>query len=221
MNQVMGLVCHRAGSARLPYKAMQLLNGHPMAHYTFDALSQALPYTWLFTDDVALQGLAVRYPGIVPTPFDRPAAVSQALSTSLDTVKYVCQRLKPLPDWCLLVQVTSPGLRAAHIRQALAMLAAHPDADGLVSVVAPAKPPTWLMQANDMWMGNSPWPENRQAWLPNGAMYVFKPSAILAGQPLLSGRVLIYPMDDTPIHRLDIDTVADFYQARSMLRYNC
>ena len=100
----------------------------------------------------------------------------------------------------------------------MALLAKHPQADGLLSVVETLKPPQWIIQPDGPWLGTTPWPADQPAWLPNGAIYLFRPAAVLAGQDLLQGRVLLYCMDKEPAHRLDVDTPVDFQLARMVMQ---
>jgi CMP-N-acetylneuraminic acid synthetase len=223
---IIGIICHRAGSQRLPHKAMQLLNGHPMAHYVLQTANQALPKTWLFTNDQALQHFSQSFPHIHLPPFPRPNALSQADTSSEDVIRYLLKQLSrkgPLPTWGLLLQLTSPWLTATHVQLALAYWQQHPQADCMVSVCQPRKPLDWLMsevsltpghtldsESSPLWLGDGPCVTSKQ-WLPNGAMYLFNCQAVLQGKPLLHGHILGFDMTsvDHPTD-VDVDTATEF-----------
>jgi CMP-N,N'-diacetyllegionaminic acid synthase len=227
VNSCFAIILHRAGSQRLPHKATQLLNGRAMASYTFEAVthSKLLEHIWLFTDDWALQQLAKTYPAIKLTPFDRPAHLSGPQCESADTLQYCLQQLQAsginLPPWCMLLQVTSPQRTADHIDAALTLLAQHPQADCLLSVSPPSKPPQWLMAAmaptthdHPLWLSDQPaLPAEAPYWMPNGALFIGKTNAILNGQPMISGQILAYHMGQC----IDVDTAEDLLQVSQRL----
>jgi CMP-N-acetylneuraminic acid synthetase len=187
-----------------------------MAHYTLAAAYHSpLVHTWVFTDDAPLQGLTQAFsPRVQLTPFARPTYLSQAHTTSEATLQWCLQQLTqtsgyPLPPWCMLLQVTSPQRTAAHIAQALALLAQHPQADGLISVVPPEKPSHWLYGHTDgVWLDTTPLcPQATQTWLPNGAIYVVRTALALQQGTLTHGRMLRFAMTT----RQDVDTPQDIW----------
>ena len=214
-----GLILARAGSQRLPGKSMRPLCGKPMAQYTMEAARAAssLSQQWLFTDDPDVIKLGQQLGVQLPT-FDRPTNLSQAGTTTWQTVRYFLDQF-PEAEWpnCLvLLQSTSPLRTSKDIDDAVAQFQQTPDCDLLISVYEPEKPLHWVLQRNK---GNKLEPAFTQATpplaFPNGALYIVRPE-LLRTHPEPSAEIPALNVQgfQMPATRsVDIDTLTDFQLA--------
>jgi CMP-N-acetylneuraminic acid synthetase len=232
--RVWAVVLARAGSQRLPNKAMLPLCERPMASWYFDALQETdgIERRFLFSDDDALLALAKSsHPKIEVPPFQRPPAVSDASTSSFDSLAYFLQEwqaqsLDDLPDWVMLCQCTSPLVQTVDFQNALQALEAQSEnvrSTGLLSVCPPSKPLSWLLKK---WQNNVK-PANLHLQddaentyvTPNGAFYIVPTLALLQKPVGFSlwdlDTVVAYEM---PWQRsIDIDTAPDFQVAEALL----
>jgi CMP-N-acetylneuraminic acid synthetase len=232
--RVWAVVLARAGSQRLPNKAMLPLSQRPMASWYFDALEHAegLERRFLFSDDDALLNLVQdSHPQIELPPFKRPLSVSEAHTSSFESLAYFLHTwqshtYEALPDWVMLCQCTSPLVQAEDFNAALAELHTHRPtlhSTGLLSVSAPNKPLSWLLKKTQGHVKPAPmrWHTSEESTYvtPNGAFYIVPTSALLQKPVGFSlwdlDTVLAYEM---PWHRsIDIDTATDFQVAEALL----
>lgn len=204
------LIVSRQGSTRLPGKATKMLGKKPLIAYTFEACLQApsISRRMIFSDDPKVLQLA-QASGIEIPGFERPAAISQSDTSTEETLRYFLKQFpaSTLPSTMMLLQPTSPFRTWEDIENALALFNNTP-CDGVISVTMPEKPAHWLYQKNDIGFLEPLLPQTTEAWLPNGAIYLFKPQQILDGADFTSGNILPYVM---PRERsIDIDTAEDF-----------
>lgn len=229
--KIWAVVLVRAGSKRLPQKAMRPLLGQPMVSWYLKALSEAQGFErrFLFTDDPdVLDCTTLQHPAIEIPSFLRPSQTSTDNTSSFDTLRYFLKQWDPalLPPWVMLGQCTSPLVDAKDFEKALALLASQDQAQGLLSVCAPAKPLTWLLTAQAHASGLQhvqPHPVAKsmgQDYLPNGAFYILRTQALLETKGPFSlwdhSPILPYVM---PYARsIDIDTPEDFQVAEALLQ---
>ncbi len=232
--RVWAVVLARAGSQRLPNKAMLPLCNRPMASWYFDALEDAegIERRFLFSDDDALLDLAKgSHPKIEIPPFQRPPAVSDAQTSSFDSLAYFLQEwqaqsFEALPDWVMLCQCTSPLVQTVDFQKALEDLESYTEnlrSTGLLSVCPPSKPVSWLLKKtqNDVKPANLHLHDDAENTYvtPNGAFYIVPTLALLQKPVGFSlwdlGTVLAYEM---PWQRsIDVDTAPDFQVAEALL----
>ncbi|MGE0200591.1 MAG: hypothetical protein AB7P76_06450 [Candidatus Melainabacteria bacterium] len=214
---VWGVIPSRRDSRRLPGKAILPVNGEPMIHYTFQAAlaCDCLDRCLVYSDDPGVLALACDA-GIELPPVDRPPHISGDASTTDDTLRALLNVYprKHWPDTLVLLQPTSPLRVAADIESALAIYAGNA-CDAVVSVHRPAKPLSWTYWrlAGELLPAFA---EDIDLVMPNGAVYVGSTARLMAGEPLVSGRVLAHEM---PWHAsVDVDTLEDLLIAETLLR---
>ena len=231
--RIWAVVLARAGSQRLPNKAMLPLCGSPMASWYFKALENVngIERRFLFSDDESLKRLVqMEHPRIEIPPFQRPSAVSDANTSSFDSLAYFLQEwqrrnLASLPEWIMLCQCTSPLVQTIDFEKALEQLndqEMSPKA-GLLSVCPPSKPLSWLLKKAEQKVvpfQNTLFATAEQDYVtPNGAFYIIPTQALLEKPVGFSlwdlEDVLAYEM---PWQRsIDIDTAPDFQVAEALL----
>jgi CMP-N,N'-diacetyllegionaminic acid synthase len=137
MSGVLGLVPARGGSKGVPGKNTRLLAGRPLLAYTADAAlaSRVLDRIVLSTDDDQIAE-AGRRAGL-DVPFMRPPELAADETPMLPVIRHAVESLDAAgwqTEMVVLLQPTSPLRRAAHIRDAVALLR-DTNADSVVSVV--------------------------------------------------------------------------------------
>jgi CMP-N,N'-diacetyllegionaminic acid synthase len=126
--------------------------------------------------------------------------------------------------WFVYLQPTSPLRTGEHIAKAFEALAAHPEATATVSV-APLEPKVyWTMKIGESGVLEPLFPEavsaNRQSfdavYRPNGAIYIFNYDEFkTTGKFPIMGAL---PFVMSEAESVDIDTAADFEQAKALVR---
>jgi CMP-N-acetylneuraminic acid synthetase len=164
----------RAGSTRLPNKALKPLSGLPLVHYTLACMAtlkthQITQRNWLYTNDANVLSYVTNFNQpetlIDSPPFVRPETVSHATAGAWDTVQAFLHQLlhtepsMPRTKWAshlVLLQATSPFRQAAQVAQAIAHYQHHlqtyqlnPNTTGLMSVTALEKPASWLLGVSE------------------------------------------------------------------------
>jgi len=139
----------------------------------------------------------------------RPAHLATDTTPSIDVIRYHLTT-RPDVEWVVLLQPTSPLRTSLHIEEAFATLdsaAAHK----LVSVVEIECPASWVHFVAD---GNrlaalDPLP--KKLFRPNGAIYIARREAILAGADFSSGGSV--PFEMPAALSIDVDDVFDMRDA--------
>lgn len=135
---VLAVLPARGGSKSIPKKNITPLGGRPLISYALAAVrsSSAVSRTIVDTDDAEIAEVA-RGLG-AETPYLRPAELAQDDTPTMPVLRHALAWLEKnesyVPDALLLVQPTSPFIRAREITDAVALLAAHPEADSVTSV---------------------------------------------------------------------------------------
>ena len=230
---VLGVVTARAGSKGIPGKNTRTLAGKPLIAYTIDAAraSGVFDRLILSTDDEEAARIA-RGMGC-EVPFMRPAALcaddTPHLPVMQHAVAWMREHARYEPDWVMILMPTSPLRQPHHIAEAVE-LARSSGADSVVSVdpmPAHYHPLRALTVDGDGWarlfVGDRPVrdrPVRRQgmpdAWVFNGAIYLFKAGLLGGANPSLYGdRVAAYRM--APPYGHNIDDPADWAEAERIL----
>jgi CMP-N-acetylneuraminic acid synthetase len=137
--RVLGVIPARGGSKSVPRKNIALLEGRPLIAYTIEAAlkSAALADVVVSTDDEAIAGVARENGALVP--FLRPAELATDTAESFPVVAHALEAMEAAGgtpyDAVMMLQPTTPLRRPEQIAQAVAMLAAEPEADGVVSII--------------------------------------------------------------------------------------
>lgn len=187
--KVWGLVLARAGSVRLPGKALQPLAGQPMAYYTLNAAlkAQSLSQTYVYSDVDALNQQAEAL-GLSLSPKPRPAEVSQSHTSTFETVANFLSQFPAAawPEALVLLQVTSPLRLSEDIDGAVELFfeyqRANQPCDWVISTHTPLKPPHWTLKQAENGMLEQVLQPAGPYHFPNGAVYVFKPHLVFETQ---------------------------------------
>ncbi len=233
---VWGLIPSRKNSKRLPGKALSLIEGNPLAYYTFEAIknsglfnSRYFPENkaFLFTDDSSLldyhheyKTKSSRHEERIHIPsFHRPESLSLDGTSTEDTLRYFLKQFDTSehPDYILILQPTSPLRTADDIDQCWSLFHQSKSYDSLISVHTPSKPMHWAYECSSSnTLSKTNELSSKQLVLPNGALYLCKTSDLLSDKPLPYGRVGAYHM---PWHRsVDVDTHEDLVMAEAFIR---
>jgi CMP-N,N'-diacetyllegionaminic acid synthase len=230
---VLGVVTARAGSKGIPGKNTRRLAGKPLIAYTIESAlaSRVFDRLILSTDDEEAARIAQDLGCEVP--FMRPAELCADDTPHLPVMQHAVAWMRDAqhyrPDWVMILMPTSPLRRPSHLVEAVALAVAS-GADSVVSVdrmPAHFHPLRALTVDGQGWarlfVGDRPVrerPVRRQempeAWVFNGAIYLFKADLLFAPDPSLYGeRVGAYPM--APPFGHNIDDEADWAEAERIL----
>lgn len=232
----LGVITARGGSKGIPGKNLKPLAGKPLLAYTFEAAqaSGVLDRVILSTDDVAIADYA-RGLGC-DVPFMRPAELARDETPHLPVMQHALAWLAEhqhyRPDAVVILQPTSPLRRGEHIRDALALLAAH-EVDSVVSVspVPAHMNPMRMLRLDDRGRAVlfvtgelvrrriNRRQDQPEAFTMNGAVYAFRTHVLTAAEPSLYGdSTLALRMNDPA--GISIDTLDDWSEAEKALRYH-
>ncbi len=233
-SSIWAVVLSRAGSKRLPNKALRLLANRPMSSYYFEALShvQGIERRFLFSDDADLNAFVQReHPQVELPPFERPAVVSTDEVSSFETLRYFMKQwdLSTLPQWVMLCQCTSPLVEIIDFENALRCVQnletqSSPSSlpsIGFLSVTVPQKPLHWLLESNENGVHPAKLAHPQtQYYLPNGAFYIVPTHALLNSQANFSLWDLetVLPFEMPWYRSIDIDTAEDLEIAERLMQ---
>lgn len=226
MPKVWGILLAREGSQRLPNKSLLPLAGRPLADYTIEAMLNCpeLRKRWLFTDDTELLKRA-KAQGLDIPPFKRPASVSEAATSSFQTLRYFLQQfpVSDHPELIVLLQLTSPLRTAEDISAALRQYEADTSCDYVLSVNTPLKPYHWSFQQHPDTgrLQRFTSPAEGDVVFPNGALSIFAPSVVLNSptDDLFERTDITIKGYEMPWERsVDIDYPIDFQLAEVLVR---
>jgi len=146
--QVLAIIPARGGSKRVPGKNIKELGGKPMIAYSIEHAqdSKYVDRTVISTDDLATAGVAKQFGAEVP--FMRPAELAGDTVTDLPVFQHALSWLKEnenyVPDIVVQLRPTSPLRKVADVDHAIELLADHPEADSVRTVLA-AEPSPYKM----------------------------------------------------------------------------
>jgi CMP-N-acetylneuraminic acid synthetase len=229
---VLAVVPARGGSKGVPRKNVRSVAGRPLIGWTFEAARGAatLARVVVSTDDPEIAEVA-RAEGI-EVPFLRPPELAADETPMVPVLQHLLRELEARegyrPDALCLLQPTSPLRRAEHVDAAVTLLAAHPEADAVVSVVAvPHHFHPWSVMHRDAGGYLQPFVQGegtrvlrRQdkpvVWARNGAaVYVVRRDVLLEQGSMFGQRCL--PLEMTHEDSVDVDTIADLQVAEAIL----
>ena len=224
---MLAIIPARGGSKGLPGKNIRLLAGKPLiAHSIAAALaSRSITRVICSTDSEEIAEVALQAGAEVP--FLRPSELAADDSLAIDNYIYTVDRLSeegaaPIEEYCVLLP-TAPLRNAADIDGAVAIFR-DKAADSVISYYPAPHPVQWYRYIDDNGVLQSFFDDggrlaNRQsekaAYLPNGAIYLFRHSILKSTRLYYTDRTYPYLM---PADRsVDIDTLADFEYAEFLL----
>ena len=210
----------RGGSKRLPRKNILPLCGKSLMERTEDALREAglSGRAVLSTDDdeLAAEGRRIGW----QVPFLRPAELAGDRVSTYDVVSHVLDWYRAeeqrLPEYVLLLQVTSPFRRGLHIAAAAQALQDNPEAEAVVSVYSAPHNGSNLFWGNrDFLSGVAVDGAGRQLLAANGAIYLVRTDALRDSGGFYPPRTV--PLVMAEEDSLDIDTPQDWIVAEAVL----
>ena len=224
---MLAIIPARGGSRGIPRKNLKDLNGHPLIYYTIIAAqkSRYIDQLILSTDDPEIAGVASQYG--VEIPFMRPEDLATDTSRAIDTYIYTVERLnREHGTACrefVVLQPTSPLRTAEDIDNAVQVFI-EKRADSVISVTE-TSPPEWALKIDSKGVLKNYFSglmevKNRQelepAFMPNGAVFVFKLSLLKESGTYYSSKT--YPSIMPPERSVDIDNQHDFEIAQFLMR---
>lgn len=216
------LIVARGGSRGVPGKNLRPIGGLSLVGWKARAAAKAAPGARLVisTDSAEIADEARRHG--VDVPFMRPAELATDSATSASVVRHALETLAArgeLFDWVMLLEPSAPFATAAHMREALDMMA-RLDAD-LVVGMKETHPHTAFIGEIPADGSIAPIIESmrrrgrhlrrqdlRQEWTMNGALYLFRTDMFLKGDDIYGGPRSFGLMMDAA-HSIEIDNPAD------------
>ncbi|MCG8509306.1 MAG: acylneuraminate cytidylyltransferase family protein [Rhodospirillales bacterium] len=128
----------RGASKRFPRKNVAILAGKPLVTYAIGAAKKAatIDGNYVSTDDIEIADIA-RAAG-AQVPYLRPEELAGDQVTADDVVNHLIRHLRTVEeepaDIVVLIQPTSPFVKAAHIDAAVNMLKDCPDLDSVTTM---------------------------------------------------------------------------------------
>lgn len=229
---IVGIITARGGSKGIPGKNIKPFGGTPLIAHTIAAAKEsgALDRLILSTDDEAIAAVAREHG--CEAPFVRPAALATDEAGHVEVLQHAVLWLKEQgeePDAVMLLQPTAPLRQAAHIKEAVELLRAHPEADSVLSV---ARVPSAYRSQKTMrivgerlvLLGGEPIyrrvarrQDLQDEYFSAGMIYLFKPAVLWGDPPSLYGETTLpYVVEEK--YLADIDTPEDWARAEAALR---
>ncbi len=212
----------RGGSKGIPRKNIRLLAGRPLIEYSIAAALQAtsVDRCVVSTDDQEIAAISRTAGAEV---IMRPEGLARDDTPTLPVVRHVVETVKQgdyHPDVVLTLQPTSPLRQPRHIDEAMAIFAADPEADSLVSCIEVPHiyHPNSVMRQDKMgylrpYLGGDlilRRQEKGRVFARNGAaIYITRMSCL--DQFIFGGNLLAYPMAQSD--SIDIDHESDLQMA--------
>ena len=227
-NLVIAFIPARGGSKGLPGKNLMSIAGKSMIERAAASAvdwpgGSKVDVTVVSSDDEAILASAN---GAGCVTHERSAFAASDAATAADVIRDYFQSPEVMLDgdpWVVYLQPTSPARTGAHVAAAFALIEA--GARSVVSVTTPEKSPYWTLNVNDQGLLTPLFPEafeaNRQslqpAYIPNGAIYIFKLSDFLVSGavPVSNAAAYVMGRDES----VDIDTREDFEKAKALLEH--
>lgn len=226
---MLAIIPARGESKGVPRKNIRLLNGRPLIAYTIQAAlkSPSLTKVIVSTDCEETAQIAENYGADVP--FLRPAGLAGDQSLAVDTYLYTCDRLEgdgySKIENITVLQPTSPLRTSDDIENAVALFKAK-KADSVISVCESTHPVEWYKKIDSHGVLRDYYDHqvdpllNRQAlcqaYVPNGAIFIFRYDFLKTHKTYYSDRTFPYIM---PKERsIDIDTLRDFLWAEFLIQ---
>lgn len=226
---VLAFIPARGGSKGLPGKNMMKISDKTLIERAIDStrgflLGTPIDFVVVSSDDDEILEEARRFNAI---DFKRSAFAASDEASAYDALYDYLKApeveisMDGADPWIVYLQPTSPGRKGRHVEEAFHLLG--PGIDSVVSVVEPEKSPYWALTVGPTGRISPMFPEaygqNRQAlpkaYLPNGAIYIFKMSALLAAKKVPVEGAAAYVMDATS--SIDIDTREDYERAKRLI----
>lgn len=225
--RLLAIIPARGGSKGIPRKNIHPLGGRPLIAYSIDVArqSRAIDRTIVSTDDAEIAQISRDLGAEVRM---RPSSLAQDDTPTRAVLEHVVAELaieSYIPDAVLTLQPTSPLRTVRHVDEAMALFAADPKADSLVSCVEVPHifhPQSVMRRTWDGYL--EPYlpamqPTRRQdkptVFARNGAAIYITRTARLSSY-VFGGRLIPYLMDVES--SIDIDSIEDLHAAERLLQ---
>ena len=229
MTEILGIIPARGGSKGIRKKNIALLADHPLIYYTITAAmnSKCVTRVIVSTEDVEIADVSKEYGAEV---MERPENLVTDSSPTIDTVLHTLEQLSLngyMPDMFVILQPTSPLRTSNDIDDAIGKLKANEIADSLISVSVPSHSIYKALRLNDQNLLEPVFEETNisqrrqdlpDAYVPNGALFIYKTAEFLDHKRILSNKTMAYIMDASK--SVDIDTSYDLIVAERMIKGN-
>ena len=226
---VIAFIPARGGSKGLPGKNMLKINGKTLIELAVessrgDLIGTPVDLVVVSSDD---QDILEHASELGCVNFERSEFAATDEATAADAIRDyfgapdVMVDIEDRDPWVIYLQPTSPGRTGRHVEEAFNMIS--PSIRSVVSVVSPEKSPYWTLNINASGRLSPLFPDafnsNRQslppAYIPNGAIYIFKLSDFMATGSVPVDGAAAYIMSAN--ESIDVDTQADFDRAKALL----
>jgi len=223
---MIAIIPARGGSEGLPNKNIKYLAGKPLIAYTIEAAlaSKYINKVIVSTDSEEISLIAENYGAEVP--FLRPDFLTGSDVTAIDIYRYTVEKLNRETGMniseFIVLQPTSPLRTSNDIDLAVELFRDH-NADSVISLCEENHSPVGVKRIvdekiTDFFDGslvNVNSQKQEKAYMPNGAIYIYKYQNIQENGVLNSEKTLPYIM---PIERsVHIDTLMDFEYAEFLI----
>ena len=227
-DHVYAIVPARGGSKGLPGKNLMKIGGKTLIERAIESARDCLyvDAPVVSSDDDAILAEAVRL-NVINHRRAEFASNDEASAADVVTDFLTGDEIEIDPSvdpWIVYLQPTSPARTADMVERAFDVLSEHlPGAKALVSVTHPPKSPYWTLTVGADGKLHPLLPENYglnrqqnpEAFIPNGAIYIFKLSEFRRlGKFPVDGAVPFFMTEEESI---DIDTLEDFEKAKALL----
>lgn len=218
VHPILGIIPARGGSKGLPRKNVLPICGLPMIAHSLRcaAMSNIVDRVVVSTDDPEIAEVARAHGGDVP--FMRPAELARDDTPTIPVLQHVLRAIEAAEGRqyasVLLLEPTSPARLPEDIVRAAELLAASPDADGVVACSRPSFNPLWVgVTAVDGTIKRVFDPEKtyvRRQDVPtfyriNGVLYLWRREFLLRTDPswLTSGKHLMLEVPEARAFSID------------------
>jgi N-acylneuraminate cytidylyltransferase len=230
-DEVLALIPARGGSKSIPRKNLKRLGGHPLIAWTIAAAraSSRLSRVIVSSDDEEIRAVARDYGA--EAPFARPAELARDETTDLPVFLHALRWLEEerglAPKVVVHLRPTSPFRPPGLVDQALAVLAAAPEADSLRAVTFPDQNPHKMWTRDGRWLHplrgdfcdelyNRPRQELPEVLWQTGHIDVVRRECLLGLRSMTGRRILPLLVDAR--YALDLDTPRQWAYAEWRLR---
>lgn len=227
---MIAIIPARGGSKGVPGKNIKSLCNKPLIAYSIEAAlsSELVDRVIVSTDCNAIAEVAKKYGAEIP--FMRPSELAQDKSLAIDNYIYTMNRLNenmshPYQEFIVL-QPTSPLRTSKDVDESIKLFFKM-KANSVISVTEAEHPVTWYKKIDSKGClkeycsydsGNKNRQEIEQAYIPNGAIYIFNLIVLKKTLNYYSDRTYAYIMPHNK--SLDIDNYFDFEFAEFLMSRN-
>ncbi len=136
-SKTLALIPARGGSKRLPRKNVKDFLGKPLIAWTIEVAKEsgAFDHVVVVTDDEEIAAIAKRYGAEVP--FMEPKELAGDTAYVADALRFALEELKKggyAPEHFVLLEPSSVGREAKHIREVAEIMATRKDFDSLLGI---------------------------------------------------------------------------------------